>query len=130
MSNRPLEDDDPLPRPPQARAPFPMSPFLIVVIGILVFLLFLSGGFNIYILTNPNDPFREAEEARRREAQERQQQMMVQQDAQTRRMQQEFQQKLADLQRKNEELTRQLEAAKEQADDAKGGNNRPKEDHK
>jgi len=105
---------------PEIRRPFPMSPLLIVVIGILLVLLFISGGFNIWVISNPDHPFRQAEVARAKEDMIRQQQIMVQQgEERARAMQMEFQQKLGTLQRKNDELVAQVEALKEQVEDAK-----------
>ncbi len=41
-----------------ARSPFPAVPLLVCVVGMLFFLLVGSGGFNVWLLMNPNDPWR------------------------------------------------------------------------
>jgi hypothetical protein len=121
MLNSSIEDDEPLPRHMQARARFPVSPLLIVAVGLLLFLLVLSAGFNVWFFVNPEVHGNRDLDARRAADVARQQQKMQAEDAAQRALvvQQEFQRKQAVLQRDIEDLTRHLEAAKEQLEDAK-----------
>lgn len=109
-----LEDNEPMPRRPQAHAPFAVSPLLIVALGALLFLLMLSGGFNVWFVFNPQVHFHRDEEARRQKDLAVQLQRQAEDAAQRAViMQQEFQRKHAVMQREIDDLTRQLEAAKE-----------------
>ncbi len=63
----------PAPSPPRAtaRTPFPAVPLLVCVVGMLFFLLVGSGGFNVWFLTHPDDPWRrrvDVEQANQRAA--------------------------------------------------------------
>ena len=73
-TKKPTEPDLPaMPSPPRAtaRTPFPAVPLLICVLGMLFFLLVLSGGFNAWFLMHPDDPWRrrvDADQAAQRAA--------------------------------------------------------------
>jgi predicted Zn finger-like uncharacterized protein len=113
-------EERPFRRPASPRAPFPWPSILIVTVGLLLLLLVMSGGFNLWFLTHADDPFRNAAAAR--EAAELARQQAVQAEraaAQAEAVRQEAQRKEAALQRRVDELTRQVEALKGELDEAR-----------
>ena len=109
--------DEPPPHHGTPRSPFPVTPILVVTIGILFFLLIFSVGFNIWLVAQPergifNNAVRQAE------AQAVQQRIIAEQAAQQARMlQQAAELKLAaeqaELNRVQEQL-RQVQRELEQ----------------
>ncbi|HZZ82379.1 MAG TPA: hypothetical protein VFE62_28025 [Gemmataceae bacterium] len=90
-AGQPREDEPPPSRPhATARAPFPMVPLLVLVCGLLVLLLVLSGGFNFWLIAHPDIAFNrdevrmlqaQAAEANERAAQARQQEEQARREA-------------------------------------------------
>lgn len=109
--------------PPRAETPrpqkrptfaFPLVPMLVVVCGILLLLLILSGGLNVWLVSGPEGRgHRAIEEARRAEEQARMLQMQVEQ---ARQMQVHAEKKQAELQQRIDELQRQNDALRDQLD--------------
>ena len=115
-------EDEPVPftRPASPRSPFPVTPLLIVALGILLLLFIMSAGFNVWFVVHPDDPFRGAAEARRAADQAQQMQIQAERAAeQALVVQQQAQQREALLQRKVDDLRRKVDALKEQLEEAK-----------
>ena len=118
----PVEDPDKPPhRPAPPRSPFPVQPLVIVLLGVLLLLLALSGSFNLWFLANPRGHFHGAEEARRAEELARQQAEQAKIAAQQAQfLEQQAKQREATLQQRVRELERQVEGLKMELDEAKG----------
>jgi hypothetical protein len=105
---------EPAPSSPhrEARAPFPLIPLFVLLLGILLFLLVASIGFNVYMVVVPDQGFRVNDRAVQAEARERQQRLMAEQAMQAA----EANRKQADLNQAR--LQKQLEDLRRERDEA------------
>jgi uncharacterized paraquat-inducible protein A len=96
----------------EARAPFPLVPLFVLLLGILVFLLIASIGFNVYMMVIPDQGFRVNQQVRQAEMVAQQQRAMAvqaMQDAEANRKQADLNQ--ARLQKQLEDLRRERDEA-------------------
>lgn len=104
--------DDPPPRHGTPRSPFPVSPILVLLIGLLFFLLVFSVGFNIWFVAQPERGFFMGA-ARAAEQQAIQQRMIAEQAAQQALAAQQEAERRQALQRAElQALQQQLDAAR------------------
>jgi hypothetical protein len=118
-----LRDSEPPPSPPhrEARAPFPVVPILVVLLGMMFFLLVASIGFNVWIFLTPDHGFRGNLQAQRAEEVARQQRVLAEQAAQAAElnkkqadlMQAQLQKQLQDLRRQRDEALQKLHEAEQ-----------------
>ena len=100
--------------------PFPYMSILIVLLGLLFFLLVVSVGFNIWIVVTPDNGFRVNAEVNRAQKVAQEQRQLVEQAAQRAQLlQQEAQRNDMLVQRRLDDLKQELEATKEQLEDAR-----------
>ena len=104
----------------EPRTPFPYLSVLIVLLGLVFFLLVVSVGFNIWIVVTPEHGFRVNVEANRAQKVAQEQRLQAEQAAQrVQFLEQEAQRNDKLLQRRLDELRQELEATKEQLEDAR-----------
>jgi len=124
----PQDEDDRAPPPsrPHAepRAPFPVVPLLLVLIGLLFFVLVASVGFNVWLVVNPDQRDGMDRRARQAEIQAQQARVQAEQAAELARVnaQQEqergaeLQKKLAEMRRERDDALEALEETRRQLD--------------
>ncbi len=113
----PASPTAPSPPRPTARSPFPAVPLLICLLGLLFFLLILSGGFNVWFVLHPEDPWRRGvaaeQEAQRALAAEARAQAEA---ANARAAQAEAERVRKQLQQQIDDLKQALDNAKKEAE--------------
>jgi Zn-finger nucleic acid-binding protein len=102
------------------RSPFPLTPILILLIGVLFFLLVFSISFNVWLVMNGEHRLFGVNAAARAEQQAVQQRILAEQAAQqAQAQQQEAQRKEAVQRRELEQLQQQLNAVRQELEDAR-----------